>query len=78
MSYAYRHSVRGLWKDNHASYHFHTPVEYDVVAANKYKFLNADLSKFKLKNWKRNCKHICRLQHKRHRTFNQSQDSLSR
>ena len=52
MSYAYRHSVRGLWKDNHASYHFHTPVEYDVVAANKYKFLNADLAKFKLKNWR--------------------------
>ena len=49
MSYAYRHSVRGLWKDNHASYHFHTPVEYDIVAADKYKFLGADLSKFKLK-----------------------------
>ena len=50
MSYAYRHSVRGLWKDNHASYHFHTPVEYDIVAADKYKFKDIDLNKFNLKN----------------------------
>ncbi len=50
MSYAYRQSVPGLWKDNQASYHFHTPMEYDVVVADKYKFLGVDLSKFRLEN----------------------------
>ncbi len=50
MSYAYRQSVPGLWKDNHASYHFHTPVEYDIVVADKYKFKETSVNKFNLKN----------------------------
>ena len=49
MSYAYRQSVPGLWKDNHASYHFHTPVEYDIVVADKYKFKETSVNKFNLK-----------------------------
>ena len=31
---SYRRRVYGLWKDNQASYHFHTPVEYEVLAKN--------------------------------------------
>ena len=34
MSQYSRRRVYGLWKDNQASYHFHTPVEYEVLAKN--------------------------------------------
>ena len=30
----YRQAIPGLWKDNQASYKFHTPVEYNIIYKN--------------------------------------------
>lgn len=43
-----RNQIKGLWKDNLGSYHYHTPVTYDIVAKDKAYFSNVIVEENKL------------------------------